>query len=196
MKTKHFEIITGKRPVLFSAPHAFLHKRPKLSMAYRQGEEYTDDIVKELCAITGAWGIFLSGSIDYDPNYYNIERNEYKREVEKLCKENQIVQFVDIHGMADGSDFDFTIFYPMRFQKSKAFAELVRGNISKGKLSDVNTALFRFLDDKEETLGEFVAEKMRIPAIQIEISKYLRQEEELRECFVKNLADVIIKKFI
>lgn len=196
MNAVHFEIIEGKKPVLLSAPHAFLHKRPKLSMAYRQGEEFTDQVVREICALTGAWGIILREDIEYDPNYHTIDRNEYKQRVKVLCKDNKILQFIDIHGMADGSDFDLGIYYPTRFQKSKLFADTIREGMSKRKLSGVNTALFRFRDDNEETLGEFVAGKIRIPAIQIEISRYIRQEEELRESFVKNLTDIINRRFV
>ncbi len=196
MKSDHFEIIEGKKTVLLSAPHAFLHKRPKLSGAYRQGERFTDDIVKEICSLTGAWGIVLSASIDYDPNYQVMERNEYKKAVQKLCKENNVNQFIDIHGMADGSDFDLGIFYPTRFTKSKSFADVVREEIGKGELYGVSSTLFEFRDDNEETLGEFVAGKMKIPAIQIEISRYIREDEGLRKSFVKNLSDIINKRFV
>jgi len=196
MKSDHFEIIEGKKPVLLSAPHAFLHKRPKLSGAYRQGERFTDDIVKEICSVTGAWGIVLSANIDYDPNYHQMERNEYKKAVQKLCKKNNINQFIDIHGMADGSDFDLGIFYPIRFTKSKSFADIVREEIGKRELYGVSSTLFEFRDDNEETLGEFVAGKMKIPAIQIEISRYIREDERLRKSFVKNLSDIINKRFV
>jgi hypothetical protein len=196
MKSDHFEIIEGKKTVLLSAPHAFLHKRPKLSGAYRQGERFTDDIVREICSVTGAWGIVLSADIDYDPNYQVMERNEYKKAVQKLCKENNVNQFIDIHGMADGSDFDLGIFYPSRFTKSKSFADIVRQDIAKGELYGVSSALFKFRDDDEETLGEFVAGKMKIPAIQIEISRYIREDAGLRKSFIKNLSDIINKRFV
>jgi len=196
MNIEHFKVMDGRKPVLLSAPHAFLHKRPKLSGAYRQGERYTDNIAEEICVLTESFGIVLSSDIDYDPNYYTLDSNKYKQKVQKLCKENRIVQFIDIHGMADGSDFDLGIYYPTRFQKSKSFADIIRKEIGKGLLNGVSTALFRFRDDNEETLGEFVAGKMRIPAIQIEISRYIREEEKLRESFIKNLAEIINKRFV
>ena len=80
--------------------------------------------------------------------------------------------------------------------KSKSFADIVREEIGKGELYGINSALFRFRDDDEETLGEFVAGKMRIPSIQIEISRYIREDEVLRESFVKNLSDIIDKRFV
>jgi len=196
MNTAQFETIEGKKPILFSAPHACLHRRPKLSMAYRQPEMFTDTIVREICALTGAWGIVLVSDIDYDPNFRDLERNEFKKAVKEICKENSIKQFVDIHGMAKGSDFDLGIFFPTRFQKSKAFADLVRENIGIDALYGINTSLFRFLDNEEETLGEFVAEKMKIPAIQIEIARYIREDEKLRESFVRNLSKLINERFV
>ncbi|HPQ79618.1 MAG TPA: hypothetical protein PLG47_04150 [Candidatus Dojkabacteria bacterium] len=196
MKTTQFQIIEGKKPILFSAPHACLHKRPLLSTAYRQAERFTDEIVIELCELTGSWGIYLSSEIKYDPNYNKIERNEYKKAVQDLCKKGKIEQFIDIHGMALGTDYDLGIYYPTRFLRSRSFAQEVREKINSGRLYGISTMLFRFLDNDEETLGEFVSGKMRIPSIQIEIARYLREDEDLRESFVENLAKIINERFV
>jgi hypothetical protein len=36
-----------------------------------------------------------------------------------------------------------------------------------------------------------VASELRVPAIQIEIARYIRKDKELREAFVDNLAGIV-----
>lgn len=197
MKSNGFEIIKGSKRVLLSAPHAYLHKRPRLSMGYRQGEELTDNIVREVCEKTGSWGIVLKEGVDYDPNFHLLESNPYKREVERIVKEEKILQFIDIHGLSKENDmYDFGIYYAMRFTKSKGFAEVVRKDIAKNELYGVNVAIFRFRDDYQETLGEFLVQNYHIPSIQIEIGKYIREEKSLRDAFVENLSNIVNSRFV
>lgn len=196
MKTTQFQILEGKKPILFSAPHACLHKRPKLSTAYRQAEQFTDEIVKEICRLTNSWGIYLSSEIKYDPNYNEIERNEYKKSVQEICKRERIEQFIDIHGMTLGSDYDLGIYYPTRFLRSRSFAQQVREKMDCGKLYGISVTLLRFLDNDEETLGEFVSGKMGIPSVQIEIARYIREDEVLRKSFVENMSNFINERFV
>jgi hypothetical protein len=56
--------------------------------------------------------------------------------------------------------------------------------------------VYNFPESSRKSLGEFLASKLRIPSSQIEIARYIREEKELREVFVKNLADVIAKHFV
>jgi hypothetical protein len=51
------------------------------------------------------------------------------------------------------------------------------------------------LDNGQETLGEYVATKLRVPSVQIEISRYIRDDEQLRESFIKNLS-TLVEKYI
>ena len=78
-KNKTFEIISGKNPICFSAPHVFAHRRPSLSGLYKQGEPWTDYIVKHVCEESDCWGIMSTNELDYDPNFYKVAKNEYKK---------------------------------------------------------------------------------------------------------------------
>lgn len=197
MNTAHFEILEGKKPVLLSAPHAYIHKRPRLSMGYRQGEDLTDRIVKEICKQTGAWGIYIKDGVDYDPNFHELPSNPYKKAVAEIVKEQKIEQFVDIHGLAMENDmYDFGIYYATRFHKSKKFAYDLKEEIAKNALYGVNIAIFRFLEDYQETISEFVLQQYRVPAIQIEIAKYIREEKALRDAFIENFSDIVNKRFV
>lgn len=195
METAQFQTIEGKIPVLVSAPHVFPHRRPTLNGSYKLGEPYTDDIVKSVQADTNAFGIYLLKECDYDPNYHKEKKNEYKEAVRDIIIKNKIERFVDIHGLKDGNDYDIGIYYPTRFSKSLEFAYEVEAGIDKNELSGINIRIFRFLNNGQETLGEFVASKLRVPSVQIEVARYIREDEKLRECFIKNL-EKIVEKYI
>lgn len=188
---KVFKIIKGSNPILLSAPHAFSHRRPSLTLSYKLGESFTDDIVKEICANTGAWGIVLVDETDSDPNYYPLKSNEYKREIVNIVKEGKIKKFLDIHGLSDEHDFDLGIFYPSKFFNSIRLADTVSKGVSKGSLRGINSCILRFEDSDRESLGEFVASKLRVPSIQIEIARYIREKQLLRNSFIENMSDLL-----
>lgn len=196
MEYPEVKVIEGKRHVLFSAPHCKLHRRPKLSMAYKQAEPFTEEIVEELCNRTGSYGLILNREIDYDPNYQKERRNNYKKKVREVIGENGIKYFIDIHGILDDYDCDLCICYSSRYSKSYRIARTVVENIGKGKLLDINAQILKFPYDEGESLSEFVASKLHVPAIQIEIAKYIRDDEELVKSFEENLCSVINKEFV
>ena len=188
---KHFKIIKGTNPILLSAPHVFSHKRPSLTYTYKLGEPWTDDIVYEICSNTGAWGIVLIDETDTDPNYYRLEDNPYKQEVANLIKDNKITKFLDFHGLSDQNEIDLGIYYTSRFHNSILLAENISKAINRGSLRGVNSCIFRFEDNGQETLGEFVASKLRVPSIQLEIARYIREKQTLRNTFIENLSDIL-----
>ena len=188
---KYFKVIQGTTPVLLSAPHAFSHRRPSMTLCFKFAEPWTDNIVREVCANTGCWGIVLSEEADRDPNFYPLKDNPYKQEVFKIVKENKIKKFIDIHGLSDEYDFDIGLFYPSRFSRSISLAEDVCQCIDRGNLRGISTCIFRFGDDDRETLGEFVASKLRVPSIQMEIARYIREKEILRNSFIENLSEYL-----
>ena len=194
METAQFKVIEGKVPVLISAPHVFSHRRPNLNASYKPGEVYTGEIIKKVCAETSAFGIYLSDECDYDPNYHKERKNTYKQEMRRIVEKYKIERFIDIHGLRD-CDYDLGLYYTTRFSKSLNFAYEIEDGLNKGKLNGVSIEIFRFLDNGQETLGEFVASKLRVPSVQIEVAKYIRSDEELRENLIKNLSE-IIKNYI
>lgn len=195
METAQFQVIEGHVPILLSAPHAFAHRRPTLNGCYKLGEPYTDTIVKQVRDDTSAFAIYLCNECDYDPNYHREKNNEYKQKVVDLITKNKLERFIDIHGLRDGNDYDVGIYYPTRFTKSLAFAYEVQEKLNRGKLLGISIEIFRFMDNDQETLGEFVASKLRVPSIQIEVTRYIRDNDELRASFIDNL-DAVVKKYI
>ncbi|HQA87570.1 MAG TPA: hypothetical protein PLW18_00625, partial [Candidatus Dojkabacteria bacterium] len=91
------------------------------------------------------------------------------------------------HGLNDENKYDFGIYYPSRFRRSIVLAEKMRKVLDKGELTGVNVCIFRCPDDLQETLAEYVADELRIPSVQLEVARYIRESDELRSEFIKNL---------
>lgn len=191
MTTADFKIINGTLPILLSAPHVYPHKRPSLSCAYKGEEAYTDDIVLDICKNINCFGIIQSKETNYDPNFHKERSNPYKQEIKEMTYKKKFKYFVDIHGLRNHEEYDIGIFYPTRFSRSLAFARKISESLNRGELRGVNIFIFRFLDNYQETLGEYVASKLRIPAIQIEIARYIREDDILRNSFIENLGSFL-----
>jgi hypothetical protein len=189
---KDYEVIEGETNYLFSAPHAYPHRRPSLVKKYKVHEKYTDDIVRDICRKSNSFGIYIKDKVDYDPNFHK-QNNPYKKEVEKIVTENKIKNFLDIHGLCDEHMIDVAIYYKTRFRKSLSLAKEVVEKLDRGKLKGLNIQILRIPDNERETLTELVASKLRVPAIQIEIARYIREDKELREEFVLNLSEIVSK---
>jgi hypothetical protein len=196
MNSLPFKTIEGKKEVLLSAPHVYAHRRPRLSMAYKTGEPLTDTILEEVCKNSNSFGIVLTTESDFDPNYHKEQRNPYKQEIRKIIKENKIKYFIDIHGLKDGHMYDIAVYYPTQFRKSIILSKLLQRNLERGELRGLNIAIFRFPNRLGETLGEFGASTLRVPSVQIEVARYIRESTKLRNEFVKNLSEVISKELI
>lgn len=187
---KKYEIIEGKKKFLFSAPHPHPHRRPSLVKKYKTHERYTDDIVRALCRATKSFGIYIKDQVEYDPNYHK-KNNPYKRDIEKIVKDNKIKAFIDIHGLSDEHMIDIAIYYKTRYRNSVDLAEEIAENLNRKKLKGLNIQILRLPDNTQETLTEVVASKLKVPAVQIEVARYIRKDKELREAFVENLAEIV-----
>lgn len=190
-KTPNIKIIKGKIPVLVSAPHAHSHRRPSLTLSHKIGEGYTDKMVTNICEGTGAWGMYIVGETDYDPNYHKLEDNPYKDEVTRLIKENDIKKFIDLHGLSSEYDYDLGIYYPSKFSNSIKLAKEIVDCVDKKKMRGINHCVLRFEDLDRETLGEYVASQLRVPSVQLEIARYIREKDELRNSLIENLSEYL-----
>lgn len=190
---KNYQVIEGKNKYIFSAPHPHPHRRPSLTKKYKEHERYTDDIVKEVCKETGSWGIYIKDQVEYDPNFHDKKDNPYKKEIRRILNktEDDIEGFIDIHGLSDEHMIDIAIYYKTRFINSIKLAEKIADELNKGKLKGLNIQILRLPEENRETLTEYVASDLRVPAVQIEIARYLRHDEDLRDGLVQNLADIV-----
>ena len=191
-KKTDLEIIQGKQPVLFSAPHAFAHRRPSLSGLYKQGEPWTDEIVKSITHASDCFAILSIKQIDYDPNFYQIQKNLYKKEVNEIMKAKKLKYFFDVHGLSDEHPYDFGIYYVNRYNKSKTLAYDLAQALNKGGLRNCLIQILNVKKTKGESLTEFVTSKLKVPGLQIEVSRYIREDKDLREALIKNFSDFLL----
>ncbi|NLE31187.1 hypothetical protein GX618_02850 [Candidatus Dojkabacteria bacterium] len=185
-------IINGNIPVLLSAPHVFSHRRPSLTMSYKWGEKLTDEIVEGICTRTGAWGVIQSEETSFDPNWHKLKENPYKSVVNDIVQKEKIKRFIDIHGLKDEYEYDFGIYYPSKFFKSISLSKEIAKVLNQGKLRGSNICIFRLLDDYQETLGEYCANKLRVPSVQIEIARYIREDDKLRNEVINSLSSFLV----
>jgi hypothetical protein len=191
MNAQIFKTIKGEKPLLISAPHAYSHRRPSLTMSYKIGEQMTDNIVVDLCDKHKTYGIFLSNESDFDPNYHKISDNPYKQQIKDIIDEDKIKYFIDIHGLKEGNLYDIAIYYPSGFSKSIRLANQIREGLDKKDLRGTTVAILRFPDNYQKPLGKYVASSLRVPAVQLEVAKYIRDTDKLRNSFIENLGEVL-----
>ncbi len=188
-----FELLTGENKVLLSAPHAYDHKRPSLSSGIKQYEPWTDTITKKVASEVNCFAIMQRRSTDYDPNYNKEKSNPYKKEVRKIIKNNSIKYFIDIHGLSESHHSDILIYYPLRYTKSRKLGDAFSKYLDKGDLKGISTLHYNFVPGFQESLTEFVTKEFKIPGIQIEIARYIRESSELREFLINNITDFLLK---
>ena len=191
MNPKTFKTIIGSKPILLSAPHVYAHRRPRLNMAYKIGEPLTDIIVEEVCKEIKCFGIVLTDESDMDYNYHKEKNNPYKKEIRNLVEKEKIKYFVDIHGLKDGNNYDISIYYPSKFFNSIELSRKVKEGLPKGALRGSSLPVFRLPEGLQESLTLFVASELRVPSIQIEVARYIREKKELRDAFIHNLSEVL-----
>lgn len=191
MNPKTFKTIIGSKPILLSAPHVYAHRRPRLNMAYKIGEPLTDTIVEEVCKEIKCFGIILTDESDMDYNYHKEKNNPYKKEIRNLVEKEKIKYFVDIHGLKDDNNYDISIYYPSKFFNSIELSRKVKEGLPKGALRGSSIPIFRLPEGTQESLTLFVASELRVPSIQIEVARYIREKKELRDALIHNLSEVL-----
>jgi hypothetical protein len=187
-------IIEGKLPILISAPHVFPQPRKTLDgIKLKVGEQFTSDIMRDICERTNCFGIMLNSEADYDPNFDKYSDNEYKQAVKKMKKDFDLQYFIDLHGLKDSYQFDVGIFIKKKYENSKKLAYKIADDLNRADFNGALITIHNFHStNTQETLSEYVCTKLNIPAVQIEIARYIRDEEDLRIAFGKVLSESII----
>ncbi|OGZ60987.1 MAG: hypothetical protein A2919_00595 [Candidatus Spechtbacteria bacterium RIFCSPLOWO2_01_FULL_43_12] len=195
MKHDNINIIEGSSPVLISAPHAVPIKKNVDGRIYtRKAEKKVSEIVNVLAQNTGAWGIHTvsKGSLEgWKQEIYGI----YKKNVRQIVRSRGVSLVVDIHAAKSDRPFyiDYDFVLPNKHPHDRAVEsmfchhylqyfpshKLSRGYYREEKGSGKNTLTF------------YVRNYLKIPAIQIEINKTLKQDEESFRDILKMLYSFI-----
>ena len=96
-----FVVVTGRRPVVVSAPHGASHSRRNHR---KQHEEDTPAMAHWLAARTGAHAIYTTHAIQPDP-HADQDAGAYKAALAALLETHPVKLVLDLHGARGSRDF-------------------------------------------------------------------------------------------
>ncbi|WP_040411118.1 hypothetical protein [Desulfosporosinus sp. OT] len=164
-----FLVFPGNVPVLLSAPHAVRHYRQK---KIKMSDQFTGSIVYLLHKLTGCHVIAATKLYGGDPNIDNP--CIYKEKIAEISSREKVKFVLDIHGSAREREFDVNFGTNSRkpFLVKERILETLELNFQSFGLSrisyDYSTAT------GPNTIANYVACELRIPAVQVEINKQYR----------------------
>jgi hypothetical protein len=190
-----FNIITGKLPILFSAPHAFPHLRPKSSnsqiedskLKLKKRDSYTDKLADQFARELNCYA-FYTTTIQRDPNWYRDSK--YRIAVLEYIRSNDIKFFIDIHGLAKTREAAFWIITNREDRKGTQIAKKIQEQLAR---SFGTIELRKFKNDQQLTLCEDVYEKIEVPAIELEINYKVRKSKADITATMRSLKKVLIR---
>lgn len=172
----NWEIIQWTIPVIFSAPHAAPQTR---EWERKPCDEFTWEIVRQLCEKTWVYGIIRIENCDDDPNFYNNWVSwEFKEEIVNLVKNNWIKYWFDIHGCKDNLWFSIDIWTNYWENLNQDLEFLI--NVQKKLSNNFGRVAVDELFDagKPEILSTYVSKQIKCPYIQLELCRTLREDTE------------------
>lgn len=175
-KTTPFIYLSGRIPILISAPHSVRHFRKK---QIKSSDEFTGSLGYLLQQITGCHTIAVTKLYGGDPNWdYPCL---YKDAIEHITKEHKIKVILDIHGAGRDCDFDID----MGTMKGRSLlgkhqiASWVKDKLEEEGFTDISSNFFSAAgQDGQYTVTRFVAEELHIPALQLEINRKYRNPHQ------------------
>lgn len=190
-KEKSFKVIKGKIPIILSAPHTIKQLREgKVKGAEHQTGAIASILAKEI----GCFAIYKTYNNSDDANY-DIKNNEYKEEIKKIIKENDIKILLDIHGAKDehGFDIDLGTAYGENINNNIEILEKLKSYFKKYNIENI-TENKTFKADSIRTISKYINEETKIPCIQLEISCKYRNLDNLDniERLIKALEEFIL----
>ena len=202
-----FKILKNKFKIMISAPHSVKHIRDR--------EILPQDLLTWWLALY-LWKrlnipvIYSTSYKVWDPNFDDNKKCEYKQTLAKYIKENDIKFLIDLHGCWSFRDFSIELgtwweWNPnlvWRLDILNVVEKSLNDNLKSyiqhtGKSITKNTI---FSANRETTVSAFISKKCKIPVIQMEINKDLRNIDNLKklsllinslENAIKNLIKII-----
>jgi hypothetical protein len=175
---QEFTHISGRIPVLLSAPHGAVHFRQG---AEKQEDEYTAGLVRLVGELTEAHVIYARRKSSTDPNWN--AGVPYKRTLEKIVEKAAIRFILDLHGVAEHRKFGIAIGTLKGKSCPNHRSRIIRHFERSGFSREAEDILRRLSIDegftalgsaKQETITRFAWERLRVPAAQLELHPALR----------------------
>ena len=180
-----FGLLPGNIPILISAPHSVRHWRDNY---WKQEEEYTAALGYWLHRETGAHFIYGRYALNPDP-HADADSGPYKAAIERLFRQTPISLVLDLHGARGDRDFAVAL-GTMRGESFTDYESALRESFEQhGFSADPESSLDRIVMNPsrytggmlQPTITRFAWRIHRIPAVQIELSAWVRVVERLPE---------------
>lgn len=164
-----FWFSVGELPVLVSAPHAVRHYRQK---KIKMSDQFTGSIVYLLNKLTGCHAMAATKLYGGDPNI--DDPCIYKEKISNFCALKKVKFVLDIHGAARERvfDVDFGTNSGKNLLGKARILETLEQIFQDFGLS--RTSHDHFAASGSNTVANYVARELRIPAVQLEINKQYR----------------------
>lgn len=164
-----FWVTLGNLPILVSAPHAVRHYRQK---KIKMSDQFTGSIAYLLNQLTGCHAIAATKLYGGDPNVDNP--CIYKEKIVEICGREEVKFVLDLHGAAREREFDvdFGTNGGKTLLVKTRMLELIESNFQAYGLSRISHDYFAA--SGPNTMANYIARELGIPALQIEINKQFR----------------------
>ncbi|MCO1604255.1 N-formylglutamate amidohydrolase [Desulfosporosinus nitroreducens] len=164
-----FWLSVGELPILVSAPHAVRHYRQK---KIKMSDQFTGSIVYLLNKLTGCHAIATTKLYGGDPNV--DDPCIYKEKISDFCNIKKVKFVIDIHGAARERLFDVDLGTNSgkNLLGKARVPEILEQNFKDFGLS--RTSHDYFPASGPNTVTNYVARELGIPAVQLEINKQYR----------------------
>ncbi|HWR08433.1 hypothetical protein [Sporomusa sp.] len=176
----------GDLPVLVSAPHAVRHYRHK---KIKMSDQFTGAITYLLNRLTGCHAIATAKLYGGDPNHDNS--CIYKERIAEFCGREKVKFILDIHGAAREREFDvdFGTNGGKTLLGKDKILETLEHNFQAFGLSRISRGYFAA--EGPNTIANYVARELKIPAVQVEINKHYRVPEQNPQGFHRLLGALV-----
>lgn len=180
-KTDGIHFIRGDLPILISAPHATAHVR--LGKLKRQ-EFYTGALAVLLHSLAGCHVLYTDRLSADDPNY--TDDAPFKQKLSEIAQRHGFEFLIDLHGT--GSERSGDVFPGVGTDGE--FLRARRSAIDELRFSALSNGITLGPEDifpaaRQMTVTRYAANKLGVPAMQLEISQSLRQPESAPADFLR-----------
>lgn len=189
-KINPFMYLSGRLPILISAPHSVRHVRQK---EIKSSDEFTGSLVYLLHQVTGCHAIAVTKLYGGDPNW--DDPCIYKDAIRSISREQEIKIIIDIHGAGRERNFDVDL-GTMKGKSLLGRNEIVpwvKEKFGLAGLSKISSNFFSAAD--QYTITRFSAEELHIPSMQMEINRRYRSPQQNGSDYFtlfRGLAEIIL----
>ncbi|MDA8443098.1 MAG: hypothetical protein M0Z55_12135, partial [Peptococcaceae bacterium] len=159
----------GTLPVLVSAPHSVRHWRNK---KIKVSDQFTGAIAYLLHKLTGCSALAVAKLYGGDPNHDNP--CIYKTRIGDICDQTKLKLVLDLHGAAREHEFDVDLgtAHGQNLLGCNEIQQVLERNLREFGLGKVERN--HFAAAGPNTVANFAAQQLGIPAVQLEINKQYR----------------------